>query len=171
MRHRSTCFLPALSLGLVSVVLTGAACRDDLPRGSSRAAPTPAPPAAPPPTLTRATPADLAHELDLADERGTWQDVRARWQGQVLRWRVRRVAALCRDAGACNVAVFSPGEGPAAGWLPSLRFAPGQFAALEDRCRRQDPCEVTIEGTLESLQVSGELPTNLELADVRVTDG
>lgn len=113
---------------------------------------------------------DLARELDDADQRGTWNEVKRRWQGQVLRWTVHRQQILCASAEACNVAAF-PIQRPApAGWLPTLKFAPGQFAALEARCSGKELCELTIEGTLEKLQVSGELPTNLEITGVKIID-
>jgi hypothetical protein len=154
-RHRST---------LLLLVLSVAACRTD----DRRAAPPPQ--AEPSPRLAGATQADLARELDDADQRGTWQEVKRRWEGQVLRWTVTRQRVLCAAAEACNVAAF-PIQRPApAGWLPTLRFAPGQFAALEARCGGRDLCEVTIEGKLEKLQVSGEQPTNLELTGVTVVD-
>jgi hypothetical protein len=122
------------------------------------------------PRLASATQADLARELDDADQRGTWNEVKRRWQGQVLRWTVHRQQVLCASAESCNVAAF-PIQRPApAGWLPTLKFAPGQFAALEARCGGKELCELTIEGTLEKLQVSGELPTNLEITGVKIID-
>jgi hypothetical protein len=88
----------------------------------------------------------------------------------VLRWTVTRQRMLCRTAEACNVAAF-PIQSPApAGWLPTLSFAPGQFAVLEARCGDREQCEVTIEGTLSKLSVSGEQPTNLELTGVKIVD-
>ncbi len=155
-RHRST-------LLLLLCVLSVAACRSE----DRRAAP---PRAEPPPRLASATQADLARELDDADQRGTWSEVKRRWEGQVLRWTVTRQRVLCATAEACNVSAFQIRRPAPAGWLPTLRFAPGQFAALEARCGGQDLCEVTIEGKLEKLQVSGELPTNLELTGVTVVD-
>lgn len=157
-RHRSTL------LGSLFVVLSVTACRSD----DRRAAPPPG--AQPPPRLASATQADLARELDDADQRGTWSEVKRRWEGQVLRWTVTRQRVLCATAEACNVSAFPIRRAAPAGWLPTLRFAPGQFAALEARCGGQDLCEVTIEGKLEKLQVSGELPTNLELTGVAVVD-
>jgi hypothetical protein len=152
MTHRST---------LLLLVLTAAACRSEAPRNAPAST-------EPPPKLASATAADLARELDDADERGTWNEVKRRWQGQVLRWTVTRQRMLCQTAEACNVAAF-PIQRPApAGWLPTLSFAPGQFAALEARCGGKDLCEVTIEGKLEKLQVSGEMPTNLELTGVKI---
>ncbi len=148
---------------LLLLVLTVAACRTE----DRRAAP---PQAEPHPRLASATQSDLARELDDADQRGTWNEVKRRWQGQVLRWTVTRQRVLCPTAEACNVAAFPIRRPAPAGWLPTLRFAPGQFAALEARCGGQDLCEVTIEGKLEKLQVSGELPTNLELTGVTVVD-
>jgi hypothetical protein len=156
MSHRST---------LLLLVLTIAACRTDDPRSAPARSQI-----EPPPRLANATPSDLAREIDDAEQRGTWNEVKRRWQGQVLRWTVTRQRALCKTALACNVAAF-PIQRPApAGWLPTLRFAPGQFAALEARCGGRDLCEVTIEGKLEKLQLSGELPTNLELTGVQVVD-
>jgi hypothetical protein len=148
---------------LLLLVLT-AACRSEERRSP------PPPQVEPLPQLLHATQADLARELDDADRRGTWTEVRRRWQGQQLRWTILRPSALCRTAEACSVSAF-PIQRPApVGWLPTLRFAPGQFAALEARCGGKDVCEVAIEGKLEKLQVSGELPTNVELTGVKVVD-
>jgi hypothetical protein len=122
------------------------------------------------PKLEKASQNDLARELEDADKRGTWMDVRYRWQGQMLKWTVTRQRALCRTAEACNVAAFSVRTGAPAGWLPTLKFAPGQFAALEARCGNREQCEITIEGKLEKLAVSGEMPTNLELTGVKLVD-
>jgi hypothetical protein len=120
------------------------------------------------PALTSATQTDLARDLDLAEARGTWFSVTRKWQGQVLRWKVTRHRTLCRTAEACNVAAF-PVQRPAKhGWLPELSFAPGQFAALEARCGTAESCDVTIEGTLDKLELSGEMPTNLRLGNVRI---
>jgi len=149
---------------LLIVLTTAAACRTE-----DRTAPA-VKKAEPLPRLASATQADLARELDDAERRGSWAEVKHRWQGQTLRWQVTRQRMLCKAAEACNVAAF-PIQRPApAGWLPTLRFAPGQFAALEARCAGKDQCEVTIEGKLEKLQASGELPTNLELTGVRLVD-
>jgi hypothetical protein len=148
---------------LLLLVLTVAACRSEDRRSSPSQIELP-------PQLTKATQSDLARELDDADRRGTWNEVKRRWQGQVLRWTVTRQQMLCKTAEACNVAAF-PIQRPApAGWLPTLKFAPGQFAALEARCGGKELCEVTIEGKLEKFQVSGELPTNLELSGVKIVD-
>lgn len=167
--HRTPLLLLAVTAA-VTAALGAAGCR----RSEDHAAPAPAPapgPARPAlPRLASATQADLARELDDADRRGAWAEVQHRWQGQTLRWTVTRQALLCRTAESCNVAAF-PIQRPApAGWLPTLRFAPGQFAALEARCAGKDICEITIEGTLAKLQASGELPTNLELTGVRLVD-
>jgi hypothetical protein len=152
--HRST---------LLLLVFTAFACRSEDRR--------PAPSRIElPPQLANAQPADLARELDDADRRGTWSEVRRRWQGQVLRWTVTRQRVLCRTAEACNVAAFPIRRPAPVGWLPTLSFAPGQFAALEARCGDREQCEVTIEATLEKLSVSGELPTNLTLTEVRLVD-
>lgn len=122
------------------------------------------------PKLASATQNDLARELEEADRLGTWVDVRHRWQGQTLRWTVTRQRALCLTAEACNVAAFTVRTGAPAGWLPTLSFAPGQFAALEARCGNREQCEITIEGKLEKLAVSAAMPTNLELTGVKLVD-
>lgn len=128
----------------------------------------PAPEAARPPALAHATQLDLAKELDDADVHGTWTEVKRRWTGQVLRWSVIRQRVLCRSAEACNVLPF-PIQRPAKyGWLPQLVFAPGQYAALDAACGAAEICEVSIEGTLARLEVSGDQPTNLRLDNVRV---
>jgi hypothetical protein len=156
--HRST---------LLLLVLTAAACRSEGSSEERRPAP---PPVELLPKLASATQADLVRELDDAEQAGTWNEVKRRWQGQVLRWTVLRQRVLCRTAEACNVSAFPIQRPTPVGWLPTLRFAPGQFAALEARCAGKDLCEVTIEGKLEKLQVSGELPTSLELTGVKIVD-
>jgi hypothetical protein len=126
------------------------------------------PPAAARPALEHATQSDLARELADADRLGTWHEVQHRWQGQTVRWTVTRQRLLCRSADDCNVAAF-PIERPARqGWMPQLQFAPGQFAALADFCGTQEQCEVTVEGTLTELDVSPELPTHVQLSNVRI---
>jgi hypothetical protein len=152
--HRST---------LLLLVLSTAACHsEDKHAGAAKTEALP--------QLKDASAAQLARELDDAEQRGTWSDVRRRWQGQTLRWTVTRQKMLCKSAETCNVAAFPVQTGAPAGWLPTLRFAPGQFAALEARCANKEMCDVTIEGKLEKLQVSGELPTNLELTGVKLVD-
>ncbi len=121
-----------------------------------------------PPMLAHGTQQDLVKELDAADAHGSWAEVKRRWQGQTLRWTVMRPKALCRTEELCNVAAF-PIQRPAKhGWLPQLVFAPGQYAALDAACGDKTECEVTIEGTLERLEVSGELPTSLKFANVKL---
>jgi len=151
---------------LLLLVLAATACRTE----DRRPSPSQIAPAEPQPRLASATPADLVRELDDAEQRGTWNEVKRRWQGQTLRWTVTRQRVLCKTAEACNVAAFPIRRPAPAGWLPTLKFAPGQFAALESRCGGEELCEVTIEGKLEKLQVSGELPTNLELTGVQIVD-
>jgi hypothetical protein len=147
---------------LLLVVLTAACHSDDRPA--------PSPQIAQLPRLASATQADLARELEDAEQRATWSEVKRRWEGQPLRWTVTRQQMLCRSAEACNVAAFPIRRPAPVGWLPTLKFAPGQFAALEARCGGKEICEVTIEGKLEKLSVSGELPTNLEITGVKIVD-
>jgi hypothetical protein len=124
--------------------------------------------AAKPPALDHATQADLAREIADADRLGTWADVQQRWRGQTVRWTVTRQLPLCQSADDCNVAAF-PIQRPAKqGWMPAVSFAPGQYDALNRTCGNQPQCEVTIEGTLSRLEVSPELPTALQLSNVRV---
>jgi hypothetical protein len=130
----------------------------------------PAPPAPPPqaPAPLHATQADLAQDIADADRLGTWREVQHRWQGQTVRWTVTRQRVLCSSAEDCNVSVF-PIQRPAKqGWMPLLSFAPGQYDALATQCGSQDPCAVTIEGTMSELDVSPELPTKLQLSNVRL---
>jgi hypothetical protein len=120
------------------------------------------------PALAHATQDDLARELDDAERHGTWNAVRARWEGQHVHWKVTRYRALCRDAAACHVAAF-PVQRPAQhGWMPELAFAAGAFASIEQQCGSKEPCELEIEGTLARLSVSGDLPTSLKISDVRL---
>lgn len=126
------------------------------------------PPAQAPAALADATQSALARELDAAERRGTYHEVKARWQGQRVRWSVTHHAAFCRSEAACNVAAF-PIQRPAQhGWLPTLVFAPGQFVALQARCGNASPCDVTVEGTLAKLEVSDAMPTSVTLTDVRL---
>lgn len=159
--------IPRSTLLLLLLVCSVAACRSE--GSEDRRAPSPQ--LELPPKLASATQSDLARELDDADKRGTWSEVKRRWQGQVLRWTVTRQKLLCATADACNVAAFPVQQHAPVGWLPTLKFAPGQFAALEVRCASKEQCQVTIEGTLEKLSVSGEQPTNLELTGVKIVDG
>jgi hypothetical protein len=145
----------------ILLVLTIAACGK-----GDRAQPAPAPAA--PAALAHASPADLAREIADADRLGTWREVQHRWQGQTLRWTVTRQRVLCRSADDCNVAAF-PIQRPARqGWMPQLAFAPGQYEVLVGRCGRQESCELTVEGTLSQLDVSPELPTSVQLSNVRI---
>lgn len=156
---------PLLTAALVGALgLALAACTSPAP------APAPAPTAARP-ALTATSAVDLARELDAAEELGSWQAVRERWQGQVVRWTVTRQRALCRSAEACHVAAFPVPQPARRGWLPALAFAPGEFAALEAACAGRDACEVVIEGTLARLEASGELPTSVRFTGVRVVGG
>jgi hypothetical protein len=120
------------------------------------------------PDLSRATAADLGGELDQAERRGTWREVRTRWEGQRLHWTVTRHAALCSSEAACNVAAFPVKQHAEHGWLPALRFAPGEYAKLAAACGNTSACEVEIDGTLSRLELSGELPTAVYFSDVRV---
>jgi hypothetical protein len=145
---------------LLPVIIVLAAC-------SAEDRPTP-PPAKKAPSLSHATQADLALELDKAAEQGTWFDLRRRWQGQKLRWTVIRQSMLCGSADACNVAAF-PIQRPAThGWMPELTFAPGQYEALAAKCGDVAQCEVTIEGVLAKLEASDDAPTRLRFDDVTI---
>jgi hypothetical protein len=118
--------------------------------------------------LSHATQADLATEIDQADRRGTWREVRQRWEGQRVHWTVTRLRALCLSATSCNVAAF-PVQRPAQqGWLPQLKFAPGEFEKLTASCGQADSCELEVEGTLTRLELSSELPTSVQFDHVRV---
>jgi hypothetical protein len=156
--------LVLLSLSLV--LLTTAACsRDD-----RRSAP-PARAQASPPALVRAAPEDLRKELEDAMRLGTWREVRTRWQGQRLAWKVTRYRSLCATADACNVAAF-PVQRPARqGWMPAVSFASGQFEALSATCGDREPCELTIDATLVELDATGERATKIRFDDVKVVRG
>ena len=120
------------------------------------------------PDLSATTQKDLAAELEDADRRGTWSEVRQRWQGQHLRWTVTRQRVLCSSATECHVAPF-PIQRPAQqGWLPALQMSSAEFAKLEASCGRAEQCELTFEGTLSDLAISGELPTSMRFSNVRV---
>ena len=112
--------------------------------------------------------ADLANDINEAGRLGTWDQVKSRWQGQALRWTVYWRAALCHSTQACNVAAFPVSQAAKDGWMPRLELAPDQLAALKAACRAAEPCAVTIEGTLDRLDLSPDNPTNVHLANVRV---
>ncbi len=132
-----------------------------------RRSPPPPVKAAPAP-LADSTQTALVKELDDTMKTGNWSGLRRRWQGQGVRWNVIRQRVLCQSAEACNVAAFPIVRPAQQGWMPTLTFAPGQYAALESACATKEQCDVTIEGTLEKLEVSAEMPTNVRISDVRV---
>jgi hypothetical protein len=116
----------------------------------------------------------LAEELDAAAqdvEGGGNQAVQRRWQGKRVRWTVTRLAVLCGSAEACYVQPFATArrtETSAHGWMPQLGFAAGEYEKLAAGCGEAASCAVTVEGTIDRLTVSDELPTSLHLADVQV---
>jgi len=118
------------------------------------------------PVLADASQTALASDLDAARVRGTWVEVKRRWQGQQVRWVVTRQRSLCRSADACFVAAFPVRDGAKHGWMPQLGFAPGQFALLESTCGTLEQCRITIEGTLDRLEASSEMPTNVRFSNV-----
>lgn len=120
------------------------------------------------PDLSHATQTDLATELDQAERRGTWREVRRRWEGQRLHWTVTRHHDLCGAPTACNVAAFPVQQPAQHGWLPELSFAPGEFEKLSTACGTAERCELQIEGTLSRLELSGDLPTSVHFDRVRV---
>ncbi|HET7503471.1 MAG TPA: hypothetical protein VFK02_20760 [Kofleriaceae bacterium] len=145
-----------------------AACNGEGRSSPPSGRPTSASAATQPPALEHASQADLAREIAEADRLGTWSDVQQRWRGQTVRWTVTRWLPLCHAAEDCNVAAF-PIQRPAKqGWMPAVSFAPGQYEELDRACGSQPQCDVTIEGTLSKLEVSPELPTALQLSNVRV---
>lgn len=150
-----------MSHRLLPLLLLVTACSAD-----ERRVPPPAP--APPPALSLATQSDLGRELDDADRLGTWTEVKRRWQGQQLRWTVTLQRALCRSAETCNVAAF-PVQRPAThGWMPLMKFAPGEYEKLQATCGTADQCVFTFEGRLGELDVSGEFATKLTFSDVKI---
>jgi hypothetical protein len=142
------------------ILLTAACGRSDRPAATG----------APPPLAATAA-ADLARDIADADRLATWADVPHRWQGQLVRWTVTYRRALCRSADDCYVAAF-PIQRPARqGWLPRLAFAPGEYERLVSRCGAAEPCEATVSGRIGKLEVSSELPTSVELVEVRLASG
>src|SRR5688572_24427561 len=130
---------------LVLIAIASAGCGRDEPRKILKQD------VAVKPDLSHATQADLATEIDQAERRGTWREVRQRWEGQQLRWSVTRLRALCLTANTCNVAAF-PVQRPAQhGWLPQLKFAPGELEKVFSMCGDAERCELEVEGTLKTL--------------------
>jgi len=120
------------------------------------------------PVLTATTQADLAHELEQADRRGTWREVKDRWQGQRLHWTVTRQRLLCQSPSACNVAPF-PIQRPAqVGWLPRLELAPREYAKIESGCGKADQCQLELDFKVRELNVSGDMPTSMRFSEVKV---
>ena len=115
-----------------------------------------------------ATQLDLARELDEADRRGTQAAVRQHWLGLDLHWKVTRQRLLCQSADACHVAAFEIQRPAKHGWLPALTFAPGEFAKVVAGCGAKEQCELEIEGKLDELVASPEMPTSMKLSGVRV---
>jgi hypothetical protein len=116
--------------------------------------------------LAPGTQAELARELEDAEPRNTYGEVRHKWQGQRLRWTATRYRAMCGAEAACNVAAFAVQRPAKHGWMPRLGFAPGQYAALVAACGTRDQCDFTFEGTLVELDASGDHATKLRFADV-----
>ena len=120
------------------------------------------------PALTATTQADLAHELEQAERRGTWHEVKSRWEGQRLHWTVTRQRVLCRSAAACNVAPF-PIQRPAqVGWLPALDLSPIEYAKIEAGCGKAEQCQLELDFKVRELNVSGDLPTSMRFSEVKV---
>ena len=146
---------------LLPLLLIATACSSE-----ERRVPPPTPSA--PPALAAATQSDLGREIDDADRRGTWIEVKRRWQGQQLRWSVTRQSVLCKTEGACNVAPFPITRPALHGWMPLMSFAPGEFAKLERACGKAEQCDFTFEGKLAELNISGEQPTRMRFEGVRI---
>ena len=111
---------------------------------------------------------DLARELDVADRRGSWTELRRRWQGQSLTWTVTRYRQLCNSAEACNIAPFEIRRPAAYGWMPLLGFSAGEYDKLAKGCGDREQCKFTFEGTLLDLDAGGESATKLRFSNVRV---
>jgi hypothetical protein len=118
------------------------------------------------PSLAHGTQADLGHELDEAAKHGTWIELRRRWQGQKLRWTVTRQQLLCSSEDACNVRAFPTMQPATHGWMPEVKWAPGQYEAMVAKCGQKEQCEITIEGVLAKLEASDESPTRLRFDGV-----
>jgi hypothetical protein len=113
-----------------------------------------------PAPLAQATQADLAHELEVADHKGTWAEVRHRWQGQALHWSVTRYRSLCSSADSCFVAAFPIARPAKHGWMPQLELSAAEYDKLDRACGAAEPCRVQFQGTLRDLSVSAEQPTS-----------
>lgn len=120
------------------------------------------------PVLTATTQADLAHELEQADRRGTWREVKDRWQGQHLHWTVTRQRSLCQSSAACNVAPFPIQRPATVGWLPALELTPSEYGVILAGCGAADQCQLEIDFKLHELNVSGDMPTSMRFSDVHV---
>jgi hypothetical protein len=120
------------------------------------------------PVLTAATQADLAKELEQAERRGTWREVKQRWEGQRLHWTVTRQRVLCGSHLACNVAPF-PIQRPAqVGWLPALELSAAEYAKIEAGCGDADQCQLELDFKVRELNVSGDMPTSMRFSEVKV---
>jgi hypothetical protein len=163
-----------LSSSLLVVCALSACDRPPSDRVARRATPTTAAPAAPAASPLAGSQEQLADDLDAAARELTFDGgaaLRQRWQGKAVRWTVTRVPALCGGATSCFVQPFANArrsETSAQGWLPRVHFAAGEYERLEATCGGAAVCSVTLEGTIEQLQVSDELPTSIVLGGVRV---
>jgi hypothetical protein len=120
------------------------------------------------PVLGAATQADLARELDQAERRGTWRELKQRWEGQRLHWTVTRQRQLCQSPAACNVAPFAIRQAAQYGWMPALEMTSVQYTKLASACGDAEQCQVELEFTMRELDVSGDLPTSMKFSDVKV---
>jgi hypothetical protein len=122
-------------------------------------------PPAPAPQVSSATQADFAKDVDGAQQRGTWTELKHKYEGLKLHWTVTRHAALCSSPARCNVSAFPVETGAKHGWLPGLKLTAEQLAKLDATCGKAD-CELTFDGVVDLVRGSDAEPAGIEFGSV-----
>ena len=164
---------------LVLLVVLAIACGPSVPE----TAPATAEPSSPPVAATAEPAAPSDAEIDARDqytlltaiEAAEAMDedamgaelaaVREAWEGRRYRWDVMRVDGLCTSGERCLVAPFDLGRfdhAIHASFLPVVQMSEAEHARMGESCAPHAPeCIVTVEATLEVLELSDGVPTSL----------
>ncbi len=136
------------------------------------ATPEPAPPPAVP-----SSPHALLTDMVKAEQTRlprAYRGVEEAWRGRRVRWTLGYLAALCPTEGPnaprCHALPFDGAalDAPARhGWLPGLDLTRDQSEGLAAACP-DDPCVVTVDGTLAELTFRPDHFPQVGLADVEI---